>query len=204
MQDIVYTLNRRVCFWRLSLIHVCISRFSFSSSYNLISFFSIFRNCLSGRRTPIRRSSRRTCNRRDRDGRCAGYFVQGFLYWEMKLCWSVGSEIRQRGHMAAKIDVDGHERSSELGRIRFLMKPIWDVEWLPILQLRQWFHGRPTCRIPIFINIAGRANISAGNPTQLHRGNIWVTLLGSIVSSWTTRRATFLIKNDKELWGAFN
>ena len=58
------------------------------SSYNQLNytFFSIFWHCLSGRRTPIRRPSRRTCNRRDRDRRCAGCFVQGFLYWEMRVC----------------------------------------------------------------------------------------------------------------------
>ena len=52
----------------------------------LIPFlFSILRHCLGGRRTPIRRPSHRTCNRRDRDGGCTGYFVQGFLHWKMSV-----------------------------------------------------------------------------------------------------------------------
>ena len=61
--------------------------------------------------------------------------------------------------MAAKIDVDGREFSSELEREYGFNKADTRCRvenWLPVLQLRRWFHGRSTRRITIFIILQDR------------------------------------------------
>ena len=124
-----------------------ISPLSSYDRFNLIPFFSIFRHCLSGRRTPIRRPSRRTCNRRDRDGRCAGCFVQGFLYWKIRLLSMRSEGVKDReGKQPRSTLTDGSAPLIWNGN-KALIEPIWDVEWidwLPVPRLRQWVHRRPS------------------------------------------------------------
>ena len=120
VQDIVYTLVRRVCFPWYTYVFV----FLFFSLHflpdrlglkNPLSF-STLRHCLSGRRTSIHTPSRRTCDRQDRDGRSAGCFVQGSLvYWKMRSVWvnGVGGWGRQRKKLAAKTNVYGRDHASE-------------------------------------------------------------------------------------------